>query len=183
LVPEDLQTKRLRDGKESVHYSYEAAINASRLLRLLKRFETIDNDRKEHLIDVVSDLYNTEEESRSLLKNVVEEVGMKGTVGTLLRQLCESLDDHAKLQSVHLTNLLLEVKDLRKDFGQLETKTSQVKEELTQLRHEVMNIKDEIQSLKEAMIYVLPNKLRDAMSPVMQPIGSIIDFSIIESSK
>ena len=130
LVPEEQKHKRLRDGGESSHYSFNAVQSASLLLRLNKRFDSIDNDRQEHIVDVLNDINNRFKDSESVLKSVAQQLSNEGTVCTLLKHICDAfkesfisesphLESLAKNTSVlidHSANSVLEIRDLRKDL-------------------------------------------------------------------
>jgi hypothetical protein len=99
LVADDQRHKRLRNGVLSTHYSFNAIQNASLLLRINRRFESIDNDRQETIVDVLNDISNKIRDSGHLLERVVAHVDTEGTVCRLLQQICDTMKT-SLLQSV-----------------------------------------------------------------------------------
>ena len=171
LVPEESRHRRIRTGTESIHYSFSALQKASLMLRLNKRFETIENDRMETIVDITRDIDNRFKESNNLLQRVVQQIDSEGTVSTLLKQICDTLkasliSESPQMESLAInmgivvdntSNAVLEMRSLNKELDGMRdvvtlasNKTNnnlfEINDKLDQILNEMSSVKNEIQS-------------------------------------
>jgi len=130
LVPKDKQLKLRKQGGEARHFTFDTIQDASLLQRLSKRFESIDTDRQEQVVDILNEISNQSRDSLNVLKSVCKQISFEGTVCSLLQKICDAFNESCVVETPQLdevlgntaqlvdrsTDTVLEIRCLRKNI-------------------------------------------------------------------
>jgi hypothetical protein len=134
LVPPEQRRSRVRDGLNCSHFSFNAIRGASLRARINKRFESIENDRHENIVDILNSINEKSGDFSESLKKVVSLIDKEGTDCKILKTISDAFSDGGLMYefgrnttfiSNFCGNLLDENKRLRQDLNEyhLENKT------------------------------------------------------------
>ena len=180
LVPEDLRHQRVRNGIECSHFSFNAIRGASLKARINKRFESIDNDRQENMVDILNSINEKSGNSSDFLRMIVSKIDSEGTACKLLKTISDAFRNEGSMSEMSRnTSLIAEY------AGHLSNDSQQLKEDLNGYHLENKTLfQNAFDKLIQLNSYGLENlKLMNTIgTEINSKIGSIAESVAIKQS-
>lgn len=100
LVDSSSKRSHVLNGFHYNHFSFNAARDASLKARLNKRFESIDNDRQEHMIDFLNAIDDKQANTNGILRSIEALVDRNGLSSNMLKSIGEAFKPFGLMSTI-----------------------------------------------------------------------------------